>query len=207
MCAILYIRQGGTLRSSLLPRNFDTIKTRNGLPPDSLPVDYASYTGRKSLAGKRLGVVRDLIEGTLADRDSVRIGNEALADMKQLGATVIDPVDFSAAIAEIMTAYEPSLVTQTFPVAIPAGVRPIGRLAAIAADPKLLPVGVRGVNLRMLAGQSRGSESMYAIDLYLKQRGDAKFRTVDDLYAPRVSPARTIGCAHRAARGRKRSTP
>ena len=35
----------------------------------------------------------------------------------------------------------------------------------------------------MLAGQSRGSESRYAIDLYLKQRGDAKFRTVDDLYA------------------------
>ena len=60
------------------------------------PVDYASYTGRKSLAGKRLGVVRDfMIEATLADRDSVQIGNEALADMKQLGATVVDPVDFS----------------------------------------------------------------------------------------------------------------
>ena len=82
------------------------------------PIDYPSHTGRKSLAGKRLGVVSDfMIEATLADRDSIRIGNEALADMKQLGATVVDPVDFSSAIAEIMTAYEPSFFTQTFPIA------------------------------------------------------------------------------------------
>jgi len=37
-----------------------------------------------------------------------------------LGATLVDPVDFSGAIAEIMTAYEPSFFTQTFPAAIPA---------------------------------------------------------------------------------------
>src|SRR5580704_14979100 len=86
------------------------------------PVAYLSYTGRNSLAGKRLGVVRDfMIEATLADRDSIRIGNEALADMKSLGATLVDPVDFSSAIAEIMTAYEPSFFTQTFRIAIPAG--------------------------------------------------------------------------------------
>ena len=69
------------------------------------PVAYLNYTGRNSLAGKRLGVVRDfMIEATLADRDNIRIGNEALADMKNLGATLVDPIDFSGAIAEIMTA-------------------------------------------------------------------------------------------------------
>ena len=79
-------------------------------------------TGRRSLAGKRLGVVRDfMIEATIADRENIRIANEALADMKSLGATLVDPVDFSGAIAEIMTAYEPSFFTQTFPVAIPVG--------------------------------------------------------------------------------------
>src|SRR5207237_1381494 len=115
-------------------------------------VDYLTYTGRKSLAGKRLGVVRDfMIEATIADRDSVRIGNEALAEMKSLGATLVDPVDFSGAIAEIMTAYEPSFFTQTFPLPIPSGTKPIDHLAAIASDPKLLPGGARGRNLRMLA--------------------------------------------------------
>jgi amidase len=84
------------------------------------PVAYSTHTGRKSLAGRRLGVVRDfMIEATIADRESIRIGNEALADMKSLGATLVDPVDFSGAIAEIMTAYEPSFFTQSFPAAIP----------------------------------------------------------------------------------------
>src|SRR5258706_6859952 len=99
------------------------------------PIGYSNYTGRHSLAGKRLGVVRDfMIEATLADRENIRLGNEALADMKSLGATLVDPVDFSGAIAEIMTAYEPNFFTQTFPAAIPAGVKPIDHLAAIATD-------------------------------------------------------------------------
>jgi amidase len=151
------------------------------------PVAYSNYTGRKSLAGRRLGVVRDfMIEATIADRENIRIGNEALADMKSLGATLVDPVDFSGAIAEIMTAYEPSFFTQSFPAAIPPGARPIDRLAAIAADPKLLPGGARGVNLRMLAAMNPRSEARYALDLYFKERGDKKFRGVEDLYATRA---------------------
>ena len=151
------------------------------------PVAYSNYTGRRSLAGKRLGVVRDfMIEATIADRDNIRIGNEALADMKGLGATLVDPVDFSGAIAEIMTAYEPSFFAEVFRATIPAGTKPIDWLAAIASDPKALPGGARGVNLRMIAGQQRGSEARYALDLYLKERGDKKFRSVEDLYATKA---------------------
>jgi amidase len=147
------------------------------------PVAYSKHAGRPSLAGKRLGVVRDfMIEATIADRDNIRIGTEALADMRSLGATLVDPVDFSGAIAEIMTAYEPGFFRQTFPAAIPAGARPIDRLAAIAGDPKLLPGGARGVNMRMLAAQNPRIEARFALDLYLKERGDKRFRTVEDLY-------------------------
>jgi amidase len=81
-----------------------------------------------------------------------------------------------------MTAYEPSFFNQSFPAAIPAGAKPIDHLAAIASDPKLLPGGARGVNLRMLAAQNPRIEARYALDLYLKERGDKTFRTVDDLY-------------------------
>jgi Asp-tRNA(Asn)/Glu-tRNA(Gln) amidotransferase A subunit family amidase len=147
------------------------------------PVLYSNYAGRRSLAGKRLGVVRDfMIEASLADRDNIRVANEALAEMKSLGATLVDPVDFRGAIAEIMTAYEPSFFAQSFPAAIPAGAKPIDRLAAIAGDPKLLPAGARGVNLRMLAAQNPRIEARYALDIYLKERGDKKFRSVEDLY-------------------------
>ncbi len=151
------------------------------------PVAYQTYANRTSLAGKRLGVVRDfMIEATLADRDGVRIANEALAEMKELGATLVDPLDFHGAIAEVMAAYEPSFFTQVFPEAIPAGTKAIDRLVAIANDPKSLAGGVRGVNLRMIAGQRRGEEGRYAINLYLKERGDAKFRSVEDMYATKA---------------------
>ncbi len=151
------------------------------------PVAYLNFTGRRSLAGKRLGVVRDfMIEATIADRENIRIANEALADMQSLGATLVDPVDFSGAIAEIMTAYEPNFFTQTFPVAPPAGTKPIDHLAAIARNPKMLPGGARGVNMRMLAAGNPRIEARYALELYFKDRGDAKFRGVDDLYATKA---------------------
>ena len=124
-----------------------------------------------------------MIEATIADRDSIRVANEALEEIKRLGATLVDPVDFNGAIAEIMAAYEPGFFVQNFPNSIPAGTKPIDRMVTIASDPKTLPSGARGVNLRMIAGQRRGEEGKYAINLYLKERGDAKFRTVEDLYA------------------------
>jgi hypothetical protein len=36
------------------------------------------------------------------------VATEALVEMKGLGATIVDPVDFHGAIAEVMAAYEPS---------------------------------------------------------------------------------------------------
>jgi hypothetical protein len=38
----------------------------------------------------------------------------------------------------------------------------------------------------MIAGQRRGEEGRYAINLYLKERGDAKFRSVEDMYATKA---------------------
>ena len=151
------------------------------------PVVYRNHANKKSLAGKRLGVVREfMIEATLADRDSIRLANQAIADLKRLGATIVDPLNFDGAIAEIMSSYEPSFFTQTFKEGIPAGTDPIDRMLSITTDPKTLPTGARGVNLRMIAGQRRGDEGKYAMNLYLQQRGDAKFRNVDDMFATKT---------------------
>src|SRR6185436_18346203 len=115
------------------------------------PIAYRNYANKKSLAGKRLGVVREfMVEATLADRDSIRIANQAIADLKRLGATIVDPVNFDGAIAEIMSSYEPSFFTQTFKEGIPAGADPIDRMVTIANDPKTLTTGARGVHLRMI---------------------------------------------------------
>src|SRR5262245_17453710 len=151
------------------------------------PVPYQQHASKTSLAGKRLGVVRDfMIEATLADRDSIRVANAALDEVKRLGAILVDPLDFHAAIAEVMTAYEPSFFAQVVPEALAAESKPIDRLVTFASDPKALPGGARGVNLRMIAGQRRGEEGKFALNLYLKERGDPKFRSVEDMFASKA---------------------
>jgi hypothetical protein len=102
------------------------------------------------------------------------------------GATILDPVDFHTAIAQVMAAYEPSFFTQVFLEAIPMGAKPIDRLVEFANDPKALRGGMRGVNLRMIASQARGEESKYALNLYFKERGDARIRSVDDVFATKT---------------------
>jgi len=151
------------------------------------PVAYRNFANKKSLAGKRIGVVREfMIEATIADRDSIRLAHQAIADLKRLGATIVDPVNFDGAIAEIMSSYEPSFFTRTFKEAIPAGADPIDRMVTLTMDPKSLPTGMRGVNLRVIAGQRRGEEGKYGMNVYLQQRGDAKFRSVDDMFATKT---------------------
>jgi len=59
-------------------------------------------------------------------------------------------------------------------------------MVEISDDPKTLPTGMRGINLRMIAGQRRGEEGKYAMNLYLRQRGDAKFRSVEDMFATKT---------------------
>jgi Asp-tRNA(Asn)/Glu-tRNA(Gln) amidotransferase A subunit family amidase len=148
-------------------------------------VSYRRFANGKSLAGKRLGVLRDLmIEATLADRDSIRIANEAITDLKKLGATVIDPVNVQDAIAELVPYLEPSLLAKNFASAFASTTAdPIDHIVAIYFDHKLFPSGIRGANLRMIAAQRRGEEGKYSMNRYLRARGDPKFKSTTDMFA------------------------
>lgn len=147
-------------------------------------LSYARSATGKALRGKRLGVLRDfMIEASLADRDNIRVANAAIADMKKAGATIVDPVNIDKAIADIVPSFEPGWLAKNFPGAFPPSDKPIDRIVSMAFDHGLIPTGARGVNLRMLAAQARGSEAHYAINLYLRERGDAKFKNLDDVLA------------------------
>src|SRR5712692_5129097 len=157
-------------------------------------MSYRRFASEKSLAGKRLGVLRDLmIEATLADRDSIRVANEAIADMKKAGATIIDPVNVQDAIAELVPYLEPSLLAKNFPAVFPkASPEPIDHIVTMFFDHKLFPSGLRGANLRMIAAQRRGEEGKYSMNRYLQARGDAKFKSTTDMFA---TPTFEIGRA------------
>jgi amidase len=148
-------------------------------------VSYRRVANEKSLAGKRLGVLRDLmIEVTLADRDSIRVANEAIADMKKTGATIIDPVSVQEVIAELVPYLEPSFLAKNFPAVFPkAPPEPIDHIVAIFFDHTLFPSGLRGAHLRMLAAQRRGEEGRYTMNRYLQARGDAKFKSTADIFS------------------------
>jgi Asp-tRNA(Asn)/Glu-tRNA(Gln) amidotransferase A subunit family amidase len=147
-------------------------------------VSYARLADRKSLRGKRLGVLRDLmIEASLADRDNIRVADEAIAAMKKAGATIVDPVNVNQAIADLLPYLEPGWLARNFPAAFPEAAKPIDRTVAMAFVHTLVPAGARGVNLRMLAAQPRGNEAHYAINCYLRERGDARFKNLEDMLA------------------------
>ena len=151
-------------------------------------VSYSRFANQKTLAGIRLGVLGDLmIEATLADRDSIRVANEAIAGMKKAGAVIVDPVNVQDVIAELVPYLEPSVLAKNLPAAFPAPPpHPIDHAVAMFFDRRLVPSGPRGVNLRMIAAQPRGAEGRYAMNRHLRARGDAKFRTVADIFATRT---------------------
>jgi amidase len=147
-------------------------------------VAYSRYANGKSLRAKRIGVLRDLmIEASLADRDSIRVANEAIADLKKAGAAIVDPVNVDKVIADLVPYLDPGLLAKNFPSVLPTSPDPIDYIVSMAFDHNLVPSGARGVNLRMLAAQPRGNEAHYAINRYFRLRGDTKFRSVQDMFA------------------------
>jgi amidase len=147
-------------------------------------IAYSRHANGKSLRGKRLGVLRDLmIEASFADRDNIRVANDAIAGMKKAGAVVVDPVNVDKVIADLLPYLEPGWLARNFPAAFPESAKPIDRIVSMALDHSLVPSGARGVNLRMLAAQPRGNEAHYAINRYFRERGDAKFKTIQDMLA------------------------
>jgi Asp-tRNA(Asn)/Glu-tRNA(Gln) amidotransferase A subunit family amidase len=145
---------------------------------------YARHAGEKSLRGKRLGVLRDLmIEASLADRENIRVANQAIAAMRKAGATIVDPVNVDETIADLVPYLEPGWLKRNFPAAFSASAKPMDAIVSMAFDHKLVPAGARGLNLRMLAAQPRGNEAHYAINRYLRERGDAKFNNLEHMLA------------------------
>jgi Asp-tRNA(Asn)/Glu-tRNA(Gln) amidotransferase A subunit family amidase len=145
-------------------------------------ISYAQHAAGKSLRGKRLGVLRDLmIEASLADRENIRVANESIAALKKAGATVVDPVNVDKTIADLVPYLEPGWLKRNFPAAFPEAAKPIDHIVAMAFDQSVIPSGARGLNLRMLAAQPRGHEAHYAINRYLRERGDPKFKALEDM--------------------------
>jgi len=151
---------------------------------------YESFTHETSLKGMRIGVVREYMDKKLftkADEQSIDLVNQAIEDLKKLGATIVEP-PADGLFTEYIRRYNPMLSnsswTKLFPELFPvdAAGKPtkdhIAALIKLAADPTKVP---GKVTIRDFEGAQAVGESKYGYDIYLQERGDANIKTLDDL--------------------------
>jgi Asp-tRNA(Asn)/Glu-tRNA(Gln) amidotransferase A subunit family amidase len=157
------------------------------------PQPYQSYATVQSLAGLRIGVMREYMNKALftaADEQSIDIVDAALSDLRKAGATLVDPGTGGALFQECVARYAPSaanaLFVRQFPKLFPVGAdgKPtadhVALLVKMFSDTKLFP---DGPSLRELAPAPTVGERKYAMNRYLAQRGDAGIRSIEDLIA------------------------
>jgi Asp-tRNA(Asn)/Glu-tRNA(Gln) amidotransferase A subunit family amidase len=159
-----------------------------GRTPDE---PYQSFARERSLQGFTIGVVREYMDKSLftkADEESIDIVDRAIADLKKLGATVVDPGPGGALFQQCLDKYNPYLNSaayiEKFPgmFAVDAKGAPskdhIAVLVDLAFDPKQVPAAF---SLRDLGSAGAAGEGRYLLDRYLRERGDANIKRVADL--------------------------
>jgi amidase len=191
---------------------YDPKDPMTGFAADRMPsAPYESFTKEKSLKGMRIGVVREYMDKPLftkADEESIDLVEKAIADLKKLGAEIVDPGTGNGLFTDYVQKMFPMLVNATFTKAHP-GLFPVeadGKakgdhlmtLLDLAFDPSKSPAKL---TIRDIGGGGGGGgggaaanpgpggafqaigEGRYTMNLYLRERGDANIKTLTDLIA------------------------
>ena len=150
----------------------------------------ASATGRR-LDGLRIGVIREYMSKKLfskADEESIDIVERAIADLRKLGATVVDPGPEGALFGGCIARYGPELLNSAFTrqyrdlFPVDAAGRPqsdqISTLLDLRSEPSRVP---QALSLRSLNTPGVEGEGKYMMNRYLQERGDANIKTNADL--------------------------
>jgi amidase len=154
---------------------------------------YESFTHEKSLKGVRIGVVREYMDPKVFSgplyATNIELVNRAIADLKKLGATIVEPPPeglFTAYIKRYLPLVQNASWTKSAPELFPvdAAGKPtrdhVSTLIDLAMDPSQVP---GTITLRDIAPAPIVGESKYGFNLYLRQRGDANIQNIDDLIA------------------------
>jgi Asp-tRNA(Asn)/Glu-tRNA(Gln) amidotransferase A subunit family amidase len=145
---------------------------------------YVEATKAPSLAGLRIGVVREYLNRKLltqADAESVDLVERAIETLKKLGATVVDPGPEGALFQPCIARSAPELLSSVFMRQYPLPGDQIATLVEMHANPSSVPAAL---TLRTLGGGFvEPGEDKYQMNRYLRERGDANIKTNADLVA------------------------
>jgi amidase len=163
---------------------------------------YASFAAAQRLDHVRIGVLREYMSKKLfskADEESIDIIERAIAVLRTLGATIVDPGADKELFTDCFARYAPEWLNAAFARQFPqlfagdAAGQPqgdqIAALLDLRGDPKRVP---GTLTLRTLAGgalgagpgappAAAGGEGKYMINRYLRERGDANIKSNADL--------------------------
>ncbi|HKH69846.1 MAG TPA: amidase [Vicinamibacterales bacterium] len=153
---------------------------------------YASFASARRLDGVRIGVLREYMRPSLltkADEESIALVDRAIADLRSLGAVIVDPGAEGELLTRCLTRYAPELMNsafarqypQLFPSDASAGDQ-IATLLQLQQDPSRVPpqLSLRTLNA---GGLGPAGEGKYMLNRYLRERGDANIKTNADLIA------------------------
>jgi Asp-tRNA(Asn)/Glu-tRNA(Gln) amidotransferase A subunit family amidase len=150
---------------------------------------YASSASAMRLDGLRLGVLREYMRPSLltkADEESIAIVDRAIAQLRTLGAVIVDPGAEEELFTRCITRYAPELLNGAFvrqnSQLFPEGSDQIAALLDLHGDPSRVPATL---SLRTLnaGGFGPAGEGKYFMNRYLRERGDANIKTNADLIA------------------------
>ena len=146
---------------------------------------YSSFANEKRLDGLRIGVVREFMDKDLftpAAHQPIDIADKAIDELRRLGATIVDPGPHGALFQECVDKnvplYRNKLFIKQFPALFPEGADHIATLVDMYVDPSRVPAGP---NIRNLGPNENDGEGRFFLSWYLKERGDANIKTIEDM--------------------------
>ncbi len=145
---------------------------------------YLASASARRLDGLRIGVIREYMSKKLfskADEESIDIVERAIADLRKLGATIVDPGPEGALFQGCITRYGPELLNSAFARQyrdLFSQPDQISTFLDLRADPSRVP---QALSLRSLNTPGVEGEGKYMMNRYLQERGDANIKTNSDL--------------------------
>jgi Asp-tRNA(Asn)/Glu-tRNA(Gln) amidotransferase A subunit family amidase len=147
---------------------------------------YASFARATNLKGIRIGVLREYMDKKLftqADHETIDIVDRAIGNLRELGATIVDPGAEGALFQTCIDQHVPRNLNALFiranPALFPAGADHIAVLRDLYLDPNWAPPKPTIRDFRTRAENT--GEAKYYFNRYLKKRGDANIKDLTDL--------------------------
>ena len=152
---------------------------------------YSSFANETSLAGVRIGVIREHMDKKLftkADEETIDITERAVGDLRKLGATIVDPGAGGALLQVCVDKYLPlyrnRVFVEQYPNLFPsdASGKPatdrVNQLVDMFENPSRVP---KGTTIRNVGAASNNGMTKFMVNRYLKERGDANIKSLKDL--------------------------